>query len=74
MTPEELQKLVKRRALVIDEVLDLFANHMVSPEDGEFICMWIAGLSAGYRLKPITGDLAQVLVMAWQFAVGEQGD
>lgn len=64
--PKDLQAFVQHHQDTIAQVTDLFAKANLSPAEGEGICLYIAGLSAGARQFPIVEEFPEVLAIAWQ--------
>ena len=64
-TPKQLQEFVKQHLNTIGQVTDLFTENGISSDEGEKICTYIAGFSAGVRGKlRVTVELPQILAMS----------
>jgi hypothetical protein len=55
--------------ITIDAICDLFASANISPERGEELLLWLAGLSYGMRGKRLTDDFVIPLTLAHQAAI-----
>ena len=60
--------LIKSQQAVIDKILDILTDHHLSPEEGEQILLFIAGLSAGERQASIIGDWLVPVASGWRLA------
>lgn len=70
---EQLRTTVKEHAEIVNQICDLLTQHKVPPATGEVLMLYIAGLSAGIRQAPITGDWTRPAAMAWQYGA-DYGD
>ncbi len=66
--------LIKSQRAVIDKILDTLTDHHLSPEEGEQILLFIAGLSAGERQASIIGDWLAPVTIGWKFAASSDED
>jgi hypothetical protein len=53
---------------IIEKILGLLSDNDIDPIRGEELLLHIAGLSAGMRQAPITGDWLKPLATSWAFA------
>lgn len=76
MTHQQLMDLARDNTEVIDRVLDALRG--TQPQTGEYVLLWIAGLSMGRRQVPIAkhGDsiAMEIFARAWQYGAAVPED
>lgn len=70
MTNEQLSEFCEKHDDVIDSITDVFSDANISPEDGEKVLLYIAGMSAGLRQAPILNTTwLEIAAIGWKIGV-----
>lgn len=65
---ESIRVQAARLEQVVYELTDWFEEKGLTAADGEFVALWVAGMSLGVRQEPCTGRPIEVLATAWALA------
>ncbi len=49
---------------MVDRILAIFEAEDLAPQDGEFVCLWIAGMSLGIRAESVKASIP-TLARGW---------
>lgn len=65
---EDVKQFTSKYGDVVDELTSVLQKHKVPYADGENMMLMLAGLSAGLRQAPITGDFIVPVASGWVLA------
>ena len=64
---------VNRHLRLMEEILDVLAEHQTPPQEAELVLAWLLGGSKGMRDAPVNDpQCAEALTVAWRLAVEDQ--